>query len=274
MLICAAKLRMLLLLAMATACASAQVNVRAPSGSFALPEAPSQSKDQQKESERNREAEKEEQSQRTLGLVPRFITTDRMNAPALTTGEKFSLFARTAFDPLTGVIAAGEAGLSQADNRFAEYGPGAAGYGKRFGAAFGDQVTRRFFSVGLYPTIFKQDPRYFRLKKGSFMRRFGYSLMQELICHTDSGGRAFNVSSLAGAFTSGAVSNAYYPPGDRGFSLTMTRGALQVGYETFGNFFDEFWPDISRKLFHKKKRDEARQPASHSSQEEQHVLTK
>lgn len=219
-----------------------------------LPQAPSASKAQQESSKTQQEkkiAEKE-QSQRTLGMVPRFGTTDRMYAPPLSPGGKFHLFAKTASDPVTVVIAAAQAGLSQADNQFKGYGQGAEGYGKRFGAAFADQVSSGFFSNFMYPTLFKQDPRYFRKGHGSFPRRFAYSLMQEVICHTDSGGRAFNASNILGAFSSGALSNAYYPSDDRGFKLTMTRSGLAVAYATVGNLFNEFWPDISRKL-HKSK---------------------
>lgn len=209
--------------------------------SVALPQAPSQSKAD------NDDIVKKEQSERTLGVVPRFGTTDRMDAPQLKTSGKFRLFAKTSFDPVTIVIAAAQAGVSQADNQFKQYGQGAEGYAKRFGAAYGDQVSSLFFRTFLYPTIFKQDPRYFRLGHGGFVHRFGYSLSQSAVCHTDRGGRAFNISSVLGAFTSGALSNAYYPSNDRGFALTMSRSGLALAYAAGGNLLSEFWPDIRRK---------------------------
>jgi hypothetical protein len=231
-----------------------------------LPQAPSESKAQQDRSKTQQEkkVEEKEQSQRTLGVVPRFGTTDRMNAPPLSSGEKFHLFAKTAFDPVTVVIAAAQAGLSQADNQFKGYGQGAEGYGKRFGAAFADQVSTGFFSNFMYPTLFKQDPRYFRKGHGGFPRRFVYSLMQEVICHTDSGGRAFNASNVLGAFSSGALSNAYYPSDDRGFKLTMSRSGLAVVYATAGNLLNEFWPDIGRKL--RKSKPDSPPPATNQAE--------
>ena len=57
-----------------------------------------------------------------------------------------------------------------------------------------------------------------------------------------------------GAFTSGGISNAYYPDGDRGFGLTMSRSAIALAYGMAGGLFDEFYPDIDRKLFHRKKK--------------------
>jgi len=211
-----------------------------------LPQAPSQNKAEAED------AAKKEQSERTLGIVPRFGTTDRMDAPPLKSGEKFRLFAKTAFDPVIVVIAAAQAGVSQADNQFKQYGQGAEGYGKRFGAAYADQVSSGFFRTFLYPTIFKQDPRYFRLGHGGFAHRFEYSLVQGVVCHTDSGGRAFNISNVLGAFTSGGLSNVYYPSDDRGFALTMSRSGLAVAYAAGGNLLSEFWPDIRRKIFKSK----------------------
>jgi hypothetical protein len=211
----------------------------------ALPQAPSQGKAEAED------AAKKEQSERTLG-VPSFGTTDRMDAPPLKTSEKFRLFGKTAFDPVTIVIAAAQAGVSQADDQFKQYGQGAEGYGKRFGAAYADQVSSGFFRTFLYPTIFKQDPRYFRLGHGGFVHRFGYSLVQGVVCHTDSGGRAFNISNVLGAFTSGGLSNVYYPSDDRGFALTMSRSGLALAYAAGGNLLSEFWPDIRRKVFKRK----------------------
>jgi hypothetical protein len=211
-----------------------------------------------------RQQEKKEQSERVLGIIPHFGTTDRQDAPPLTPGGKFRLFARTAFDPVTVGIAAVQAGVSQADNQFADYGQGAAGYGKRFGAAFADEVSANFFSNFLYPTTFKHDPRYFRLGAGGFKRRLFYSFKQELVCHTDQGGRSFNYSNVLGALSGGALSNIYYPASDRGFKLTMSRTGLALAYGTAGGLLNEFWPDISRKLFGKHTKNVDPGPASAS----------
>jgi hypothetical protein len=38
---------------------------------------------------------------------------------------------------------------------------------------------------------------------------------------------------------------------DRGLELTFSRTAIALGYGTIGGIFDEFWPDLNRKLFHR-----------------------
>jgi len=224
-------------------------------------------------SEKEVEIERREQSQRVLGVLPQFGVTSRRDAPALTPHQKFHLFAKSAFDPVSIGVVGIQAGISQAQNQFPAYGQGAEGYGKRFGAALTDEVSAGFWSNYAYPVLLKEDPRYFRMGEGHLRNRILYSLKQEFVCHTDKGGRSFNFSNVFGAFTSGAISNLYYPgrsvvrvipatatspaipvyENERGVELTLSRAAIAIGYGTIGGIFDEFWPDIQRKLFRKHK---------------------
>ncbi len=211
------------------------------------PVAPSQSK-----TEQEKEIEKREQSQRVLGVLPQFAVTSRQNAPPLTPKEKFHLFAKSAFDPVTLGLAGFQAGISQATDEFPAYGQGAAGYGKRYGASLADEVSSGFWANFAYSALFKEDPRYFRMGEGSAAHRALYGVSQVVLCHTDKGGRSFNFANVLGAFTTGGLSNAYYPDNERGAGLTVSRSAIALLYGGAGNLFDEFWPDIHNKLFKKK----------------------
>ena len=182
------------------------------------------------------------------------MVTNRQNALPLTPGEKFHLFAKQAFDPTEFAVTAAQAGLSQAENEFPGYGQGWKGYAKRYGATFGDEVSSGFWSNFVYPSLLKEDPRYFRLGQGSFKHRVAYSVKQEFVCRTDKGGRSFNYSAVLGAFTAGGVSNLYYPSSDRGFGLTMSRASIAVAYGVAGSLFDEFGSDVHRKLFHRRQK--------------------
>jgi hypothetical protein len=206
-------------------------------------------------SEQEKEIEKKEQSQRILGVVPQFGVTSRQNAPPLSPDGKFHLFAKAAFDPVEFGVVGLQAGISQAEDEFPSYGQGAAGYGKRYGATLADEISSGFWSNYFYPVLLKEDPRYFRSGEGPIKRRIGYAVVQEFVCHTDRGGRSFNWSNMLGAFTSGGLSNAYYPQSDRGFGLTVSRSAIAVMYGSLGGLVDEFWPDISRAMFKKHKKD-------------------
>jgi hypothetical protein len=194
---------------------------------------------------------REEEHQRALGVVPMFGMTSYHNAPPLTSKQKFQLMAKATLDPFTWVAVGLQAGISQAQNSFEDYGQGAQGFGKYYGAGLADNFDSNFFSNFFYPVLLKEDPRYFRLGEGSVKHRMVYSLEQEFVAHTDKGGRSFNWSNSLGAVTAGSISNAYYPESDRGFGLTMSRSAISLLYGSAGGLFLEFWPDINRKLLHK-----------------------
>ena len=239
------RMSLFLLVAVFPLCILAQQTPKNPDQGTSAQQQPAQGPDE-------KELQKQEQSQRMLGVVPMFGVTSRQSAAPLTAGEKFHLFAKSSFDPFVYVAGGFQAGLGQATDEFPGYGQGAEGYGKRYGATLADEVSSGFFSNFFYPVLLKEDPRYFRSGEGSIKHRIGYSLAQEFVCRTDKGGRSFNWSNVLGSFSTGALSNTYYPQSDRGFGLTMSRSGISLLYGSAGGLIDEFWPDIQRKFFHKK----------------------
>jgi len=239
----------------------------APSGSSSAPSSTppqqpqanqQQSKPDQQPSQANQQQPltseqvlKQEEHQRALGVVPMFGMTSVKNAPPLSTKQKAELMARTMYDPFTFVAAGLTAGVGQATNSFAPYGQGAEGYGKRYGAALADGTDSNLWSNFIYPVIFKQDPRYFRVGEGPIKLRIYSAFKQEFVARKDSGGYTFHFSNVLGAFTAGTISNTYYPQSDRGVGLTVSRASIALGYGCLGDLFLEFWPDIQGKLFHK-----------------------
>src|SRR5215469_3211593 len=105
-------------------------------------------------------------SKRIFGVVPAYNITDAQNAPSLTSAQKFGLFVKGTLDPFPIAVYAAQAGVSQASGTHRAYGQGAAGYGKRFGAALLDGTSARFFGTYAFPSLLHQDPRYFRKVRG------------------------------------------------------------------------------------------------------------
>lgn len=204
---------------------------------------------------------RQEEKQRVLGVMPMFGMTSVHNAPPLTTRQKLQLMTKTLIDPFTFVAAGLQAGIGQAQDSFPAYGQGAAGYAKRYGAAFADSADSNFFSNFVYPTLFKQDPRYFRLGEGSVGKRIFYAGESQFVARKDSGGRTFHFSNVLGAITAGTISNIYYPQEDRGVGLTASRAAISLGWGILGNELLEFWPDIDKKYFnHQRNQEKPIQP--------------
>jgi hypothetical protein len=230
-----------------------------PAEASTAPNAPGQdsgasaAKSAQHKSDEEKALERREQSQRLLGVVPQFAVTSRRQASPLTSGEKFHLFTKSAFDPVEFGLVGLQAGASQAEDEFPGYGQGTQGYAKRYGASLADEVSSAFWSDYFWASLLKQDPRYFRMGQGPFMRRLGYALVQAFTCRNDNGHRTFNFANSLGALTSGGVSNTYYPQSDRGFGLTMSRTGIALMYGTLGGIPDEFWPDVRAKLHRRHK---------------------
>jgi len=191
---------------------------------------------------------------RMFFVMPNYLSvqTESERSP-VTWKQKFSLAAKSAFDPYDFVIAGGLAGMRQAANTYPGFGQGMEGYSKRYGTAFADQVDSTIMVGGVFPAILKTDPRYFQLGKGRTVVRLVYAFTRTFITHTDSGHLLFNFPEFLGNATSITISNAYYPEADRGFSASAHNWGVQMGIDAFGNVLKEFWPDIHRHLVKKKK---------------------
>jgi len=182
-----------------------------------------------------------EEKQRVLGAIPNFYVSYVPDAAPLTAKQKFKLAWKTVIDPFTFVFVGGVAGVEQAQNHFAEYGQGAQGYGKRFGAGYADTVAGTFIGGAILPSLLKQDPRYFYKGTGSKRSRFLYAIANSLICKGDNGRWQPNYSNILGSLAAGGISNIYYPSQDRnGVGLTFENGAIGIGATAAANLLQEF----------------------------------
>lgn len=182
-----------------------------------------------------------EEQQRILGIVPNFYVSYLPNAVPLTSKQKFKLAAKTIIDPVTFVIVGASAGVEQAQNHFIEYGQGAQGYAKRFGANYADAVSGTFIGGAILPSLFKQDPRYFYKGTGSTKSRAVYAIEASVRCKGDNGRWQLNYSNILGSLASGGLSNLYYPDQDRnGWGLTFTNAAIGILSNAVTNVLQEF----------------------------------
>jgi len=102
----------------------------------------------------------------------------------------------------------------------------------------------------IFPTLLHQDPRYFRRGTGNVWSRLGSAAGQVFWTRADSGRMQLNLSEIAGASTSVAISNTYYRD-NRNASDAATRLGVQISADIVGNVLKEFSPELSR-LFSKK----------------------
>jgi Carboxypeptidase regulatory-like domain len=189
---------------------------------------------------------KVQEKQRVLGVLPNFYVSYVADPVPLTAKQKFEIAWKTLIDPATLIFVGGAAGIEQAQNHFEEYGQGADGYGKRFGAGYADTATGTLIGSALLPSLLKQDPRYFYKGTGTTRSRFLYAVANSFICKGDNGRWQPSYSNILGSLAAGGISNLYYPSRDRnGAGLTFENGAIGIGATAAANVFQEF---IVRKL--------------------------
>jgi len=181
-----------------------------------------------------------EEKQRVLGFIPNFYVSYVPNAAPLNAKQKFELAWKSTIDPINFALIGAVAGSQQAQNTFPEYGQGAEGYGKRYGASFTDATTNVFIAGAILPAILRQDPRYFYRGHGSTRSRMFYAIANAFICKGDNGHWQPNYSSVLGSLGSGGISNLYYPPKDRGVGLTFDNALVLLGENAISNLFQEF----------------------------------
>jgi hypothetical protein len=195
-----------------------------------------------------------QQTKRMFWVVPNFGAVDAdAQVQALSTREKFALAAHDGLVDYstftwTGILAA-QGMLLNSDP---ELGHGIKGYGRYYWRNYVDGVSGTFFTEAIVPSITHEDPRYFTMGSGGFFRRMGYAISRTFVTKTDSGGSEFNWSEVGGNGLEAALSNAYYPPQERGVSQTARNWATQMESAVLNHVFQEFWPDIRKDIFRQK----------------------
>jgi hypothetical protein len=216
---------------------------RSDSGTVSLP-------DQAPAPQNKKDDSQGQQTKRMFWLVPNFGAVNaNTQLPPLSTREKFSLAAHDSVLDYssftwTGILA-GQAMLLNSDP---ELGGGIAGYGRYYWRSFADGVSGTFFTEAIVPAITHEDPRYYTMGKGGFFHRTGYALSRSFVTKTDSGGTSFNWSEVAGNGLEATLANVYYPPQERGLSQTARNWGTQMESAVLNHVFQEFWPDIRKKL--------------------------
>lgn len=166
----------------------------------------------------------------------------------LTSGQKFDMFIQNGSEPLTFLTAGFNAAMAQASDDDSAFSQGAAGYGKRFGAALADDASGNFFGTFLYPSLFREDPRYYRRATGSATRRLQHALIHVVVARSDSGSRMFNYSEWFTAATCTSLQNLYHPGNRRGFGPTAIRATTAIATDLGTDVLREFWPEIARTV--------------------------
>jgi hypothetical protein len=186
---------------------------------------------------------------RIFGVLPNYRTAEPSNTfEPLTPKQKFAIGAKDSFDWPVYITSGLFAGLYQIEDSNPSFGQGVKGYAHRYATSYGDQTIGNIMTEGVWPTLLKEDPRYFRLATGPIRARLWYAATRIFVTRTDAGKWRFNYSEVIGNSVATAISNAYYPE-SRDVPDNVEKLGIQLATDSFSNVLKEFWPDIKRKLF-------------------------
>lgn len=144
------------------------------------------------------------------------------------------------------------AGIATAENHPEEYGPGWEGFGKRYGIRLTGVATSHAMEAGI-GALWGEDPRYFRSTDTGFGERAKHVALMTFAARRADGHLAPAYARFIAFPSSNFISNSW-----RADSVATTGDALsRTGWAFVGrmasNAFAEFWPDMKKHLFHKKK---------------------
>jgi hypothetical protein len=193
------------------------------------------------------------QSKRILWIFPNYraVSADTQ-LPPLSLKDKFWLATQDSFDYSSFISAGIIAGVGQGNKSYPEFGQDAKGYGRYYWHAMADQAVGNYLTEAIVPAATHEDPRYYTLGHGGFIKRIGYAVSRLLVTRTDSGGRTINLSEIVGNGAGAGISDLYYPSRERTWTKTGQKWVTQIALDGVFNIVKEFWPDINHAIFHGK----------------------
>jgi len=193
------------------------------------------------------------QPKRILGIIPNYrAVSANTHLPPQSFKNNLWLATQDTFDYSDFIFVGGLAGIAMAGKSQPSFGHGGEGYGKYYWHVFADGGIENYMTEAIVPAATREDPRYYTLGKGGFIKRTGYAVSRLFITRTNAGKSTLNLSEIVGAGAAAGIGNAYYPAESNPFVKTYQRWGTQVGLDGVFNVLKEFWPDINQAVFHAK----------------------
>jgi hypothetical protein len=151
-------------------------------------------------------------------------------------------------DPSNVLTIVGISAINVGVDSHTAYGPGLKGFGKIAGVSLLQDATGEFFGTFAIPSLTHQDPRYFRMRKGSIPRRIGHAVSQTYAAYADNGRRMPNYGTLLAFPIDVELSNLYVPGIESDGPSTAKRIATGWAIDPVNNLVAEFLPDVASRV--------------------------
>lgn len=171
-----------------------------------------------------------------------------LNGPyvPLTLGQNYAWSIHQMFDPGRLFLVAADAALDHSANNPSAWGQGSEGYAVRVASHLGHEVVREniAFAVRAFD---HEDPRYVRSSEAGLRKRVGHAAGHAFLARNERGGTMPAYSLFVAGFATPFIAQTWRPePINAGRELRS--GSMAIGLAATGNMYEEFWPDIRKKL--------------------------
>jgi len=201
------------------------------------------------------------QPKRILGMMPNYRAVSAgVRPPPPNAKEAFKIATENNFDYSQFVFVGLTSLMAEGSNTHPEFGKGPGGYWSYYWRGYIDKSDGDYLIIFAFPTLFREDERYFAMGQGSIWKRAVYSGSSVFITPNYHGRNTFNWAEVLGRGVSQAVSLTYYPSAVATPSSYSAKLGYAIGRDALTNVFREFYPDMAHMLsrpFHKKTRQKA-----------------
>lgn len=170
-------------------------------------------------------------------------------AHRLTARNKFIFAARQTIEPINLTPAIISAGYGQYTNDDPKFGTSNGAFADRFGVAVLRQDSYRLLADGFMPILLREDPRYYRLGRGSLLQRFGYAIGQTFVTRNDVGHTLPNYAGILGRGVASSLTMAYYPAVSANARVVLSTFGTSIAGDAGLNIIRELLPEpVFKKL--------------------------
>jgi hypothetical protein len=168
-----------------------------------------------------------------------------------TTADRTRWFLKSTLSPsrlfIVGPISSGWGTLRDVPS---EYGTHWDGFGKRYGMRLTGVVTNNLIETGL-GAVWGEDPRYFRSPEHGFRQRMKYVVKTTFLAPDRSGSWRPAYARYVGNVGNNFLSNTWRADSEADTGDAVLRCVWGVLGRMTSDAFEEFWPDVQKKLFRK-----------------------
>ena len=128
-----------------------------------------------------------------------------------------------------------------------EWGRGWSGIAKRYAQREADVAISNTIEAGL-GALWGEEPRYIPSARKGIWPRARYALKTSVLSQGRDGRLRPAWARYAGNTLNNLIENAWLPPSQTTATQTAVRSGMGIVTRMGGNLWDEFWPDVVRRL--------------------------